>query len=452
MKSYNRFIISVGVVYILGLILLIVYFNRDSAKLYDRESVILTLNNIVYDAKEKWDSPSSISDKDYGVDFVILDKNNRVIYRSSAGNVTNDYSGAESVDTYTFSVEMAIKNHYPYAYITRNEQIIGSVILFDDGEKELKAFGNKIVTGFGVFGLVVFAAAFIYGKYVKKNIIDPFDRMSEFAGKVAEGNLDVPLLMEKNNMFGAFSESFDIMREELAASKNRELELQKKEKELVASLSHDLKTPVTGIKLSAELLKAKLVNADKDISNASEIEKTDMITKLDNIYKKAEQIDVLISDLFASTLDDLGEFKVSCRDEESKMLGNIVRKYDDKGVVRMKEIPGVVINIDTRRMNQVIGNIISNSQKYAKTAIDIDFNVIDEFLEMSIKDHGSGVPESELELITRKFYRGKDWVDSKEDGSGLGLYIAKSLMEKMGGELIVENDDGFCVKLLIPLS
>ena len=104
-------------------------------------------------------------------------------------------------------------------------------------------------------------------------------------------------------------------------------------------------------------------------------------------------------------------------------------------------------------MSQVIGNIISNSYKYAGTGINIAYELSEGFLEMSISDFGPGVPQDELNLITNKFYRGKSWVESGEEGNGLGLYISKMLMEKMNGELIPESrDDGFTVRLLIPLS
>ena len=71
---------------------------------------------------------------------------------------------------------------------------------------------------------------------------------------------------------------------------------------------------------------------------------------------------------------------------------------------------------------------------------------------MSIKDYGPGVPEDEIALITNKFYRGKKQEESKAEGSGLGLYIANILMQKMNGEMIPSNDGGFKVTLLIPLS
>ena len=300
-----------------------------------------------------------------------------------------------------------------------------------------------MILGLIAFGVLLIFIACMYGKYIEKNIITPFDNMKNFAGRIAEGKLDEVLVMDKNNMFGSFTESFDIMREELDASRKREVALQRRERELVASLSHDLKTPITGIKVTTELLKAKL-----------EAGKTDgMEEKLDNIYKKTEQIDVLVSDLFSSTLEDLGEFKVSCTDEKASILGEIIAKYDDKSKVVATDIPDVLIHIDTKRMSQVIGNIISNSYKYAGTKIDVSYRIEEEFLEMTIKDYGPGVPEEEISLIANKFYRGKQWTDSKQEGSGLGLYIAKMLMEKMDGELLPESKgEGLSITLLIPLS
>jgi signal transduction histidine kinase len=269
--------------------------------------------------------------------------------------------------------------------------------------------------------------------------------MKDFASSVAMGNLNEPLLMDKENLFGSFTESFDIMREELSQSKKREIELQRREKELIASLRHDLKTPITGIKLTSELLKAKL-------SKNSDGQEEDTIRKLDNIYNKADQIDVLVSDLFTASLDDLGEFKVNTQDEESRIIKDIVVKFDDKNLVSQSDIPDVVINIDQNRMSQVIGNIITNSYKYAGTKIDISYELIEGFLQMVIRDFGPGVPQDELSLVANKFYRGKSWRESDQSGNGLGLYIANTLMLKMNGELIPESRDGFIVTLLIPLS
>ena len=173
---------------------------------------------------------------------------------------------------------------------------------------------------------------------------------------------------------------------------------------------------------------------------------------VDGIIQKTEQINNLVNDLFASTLEDLGEFKVNCRDEDSNALGEIVKSCDDRRLAVVGDIPEVIVSIDLQRMAQVIGNIISNSYKYAGTPIDISFGLSGGFLEMRIQDHGPGVPSDEIELITNKFYRGKEWADSGTGGNGLGLYIARTLMRKMNGDLIPESGDGLTVTLVIPLS
>ncbi len=432
MKNYFRTVFAIAVLFVIGIgVFALSTLSGITASKLANETVVV-LNDLTRDCAENWDDLSVVSETDYGVNYVVLDSLNSVRIDMRPGVIAG-----------RMTVETAIKNRYPYQYVTRGDQILGAVIVIDDGRAEVRSARMTILAALTVTGFIIIAGAVIYGLYVKKNIVTPFSRMEEFAGKVAEGNLDEPLMMEKNNMFGVFSESFDIMREELSASRAREIALQKKEKELVASLSHDLKTPITGIKLTTELLKVK---------NEMGAHDADMEEKLDNIYKKADQIDVLVTDLFTSTLDDLGEVKVVLNDEPSSVLVDIVRKYDDKNLAVMDEVPGVIISTDVKRMSQVIGNIIHNSYKYADTKIDVGFNVTENNLEMRIRDYGPGVPDSEIELITNKFYRGKAQSESGAEGSGLGLYIAKSLMEKMNGSLICESDNGLAITLVIPLA
>ena len=366
-------------------------------------------------------------------EYVILDRNGNVIYDNRS-----DRSEAITVET-------AMQRRYSYIYITENNQITGSVVL-TDSNKRFDRLRTNIITVYCVCGFLLIGAAAALGVYIRKTIIRPFAKMKDFASYVAAGDLDRPLEMDKGNMFGAFSESFDIMREELKASRVRELSLQKKERELIASLSHDLKTPVTGIKLTSELMAAIFFQNEGQEITVTE----DMTGKMNNICKRADEIGVLVGDLFSSTLEDLGEFKVECSDENSAVIAEIVSKYDDRGLVRISEIPQVIVHIDKLRLSQVIGNIIFNSYKYAGTSIEISFRLDESFLEVSISDSGPGVPEDEIELITNKFYRGREHGD--KEGSGLGLYIARILMDKMGGELSVRSENGLCVTLLIPIS
>lgn len=441
MKSYIRITVLTAVIFLAGIILFAVLTSGTVTQDTSRRT-ITALNDIARTAEANRSELHTLDKCGYSGDFVILDMTDHVLY-------------ANTVSEEKLSVEKAIQKRYPYQYLKDDSGVWGCVVLLDDGLDGYRTLRLRFIIGMGIVGLIILLGMVGFGLYLNRNVITPFRKMHSFAGRVAEGRLDEPLAMDRDNLFGAFSESFDIMREELSASKQRELALQKKERELVASLSHDLKTPVTGIKLAAELLQmrfsVKAENGNADIIfGRDEIES--MNDGVNGILQKSEQINALVSDLFTSTLDDLGEFKVNCRDEDSSVLAEIVKACDDKHYAVMGELPQIIVSIDRRRMAQVIGNIISNSYKYADTQIDIGFSLSEGFLEMRLQDHGQGVPNDEIELITNKFYRGKAWADSGKDGNGLGLYIAKMLMKKMNGDLTAESDGGLAVTLIIPLS
>ena len=470
MRNIVKVSIAAAFIFMIGIVILVIFTNNYiSGKADNSNEDIATLNNIAVTAEENRQDLSALDKKDFEVDYVIIDLSNNILY----SNVKSDHINLIESG---MSVEKAMQKRYLHKGLTENDRIWGNVIILDDGLTTLKDFRNKFLIGAVICVLMVFIGMITFAVYVDKNVITPFKNLKDFAAKVAQGQLNEPLQMDRDNMFGAFSESFDIMREELAESKKRELELQKKERELVASLSHDLKTPVTGIKVTSELLQMRLSVKENEVSRSEtevdnesadisgkgseseqiEFTRADIDTMSQDakgIYQKAEQIDALVSDLFTAALDDLGEFKVSCNDEESKVLNNIVKSYDDRGLAVIGMLPEVIINIDKKRMSQVIGNVISNSYKYANTRIDISYRLSEGYLEMQIRDYGPGVPTDELDLITNKFYRGKKWQDTEKEGNGLGLYISKTLMNKMNGDLLTESDgEGLAVTLIISLS
>ena len=230
---------------------------------------------------------------------------------------------------------------------------------------------------------------------MQRKIIQPFKNLEEFAYEIANGNLDFILKTEKENIFGLFTQSFDIMREQLKNAKHQEFLANQSKKELVASLSHDIKTPVTSIKLTSELL---MVTA----------EDKKMKDKLNIIYQKAEQINLLVTDLFHATLDDLEKLSVNPVEIYSSTLESMIREADCYDRITMSAIPDCILYADPIRLNQVIANIIYNSYKYADTSVEIRFDINSDYLEVSIQDYGIGVEKEELPLLFNKFYRGKN--------------------------------------------
>ena len=322
MRNIVKVSIAAAFIFMIGIVILVIFTNNYiSGKADNSNEDIATLNNIAVTAEENRQDLSALDKKDFEVDYVIIDLSNNILY----SNVKSDHINLIESG---MSVEKAMQKRYLHKGLTENGRIWGNVIILDDGLTTLKDFRNKFLIGAVICVLMVFIGMITFAVYVDKNVIAPFKNLKDFAAKVAQGQLNEPLQMDRDNMFGAFSESFDIMREELAESKKRELELQKKERELVASLSHDLKTPVTGIKVTSELLQMRLSvkenevsrletevdNESADISGKGSESEQIEFTRADidtmsqdakGIYQKAEQIDALVSDLFtAAFIDD----------------------------------------------------------------------------------------------------------------------------------------------------
>jgi len=277
--------------------------------------------------------------------------------------------------------------------------------------------------------------------YCEKNILSPFRSLKHFTRRIAAGNLDIPLEMDKNNLFGAFTESFDIMREELKKARENERIADRSKKELVASLSHDIKTPIASIKAVTELMLVVAQNESRE----------NEIKQLEIINAKAEQINSLITNIFHSTLHELQELSVTNAEAPSTAIINIINNADFEKRVKPFFIPSCLIVADLLRLQQVFDNIFANSYKYAGTDIDIKASISENSLIIEVMDFGAGVAQDELPLIMNKFFRGKN--TETKSGYGLGLYIAKNLLAQMGGDIQCENHaDGFVVRIVIRLA
>ena len=317
--------------------------------------------------------------------------------------------------------------------IKKDDTVLGKVIIYNNiSDMERNVVYNLYGTYYLSLGIsLVIILLLIIWIYFR--VLRPFDKMKSFASNVAAGNLDTPMEMDKGNMFGAFTESFDIMREELAIAREREYQANVSKRELVAELSHDIKTPVASIKAMSELLSVK---TEDEASKQ----------KLNSISAKADQIDEMVSNLFASTLEELEKLEVNPTELGSDELEEIIRTADYNRKIKNLEIPGCIVFADKLRVVQIINNIIYNSYKYADTVITVESRIEDDTLEICITDKGGGVSEEELSTVTEKYKRGKN-AEGKQ-GTGLGLYISKMLMESMQGSLEVANrDGGFSVTL-----
>jgi signal transduction histidine kinase len=159
----------------------------------------------------------------------------------------------------------------------------------------------------------------------------------------------------------------------------------------------------------------------------------------------------LVSELLHNTLEELDSLQVNPIPFPSGELDEIIRKSDYRQNVNPCEIPGCLLKADPARLAQVMDNIIANSYKYADTCIDMSAQMDEDGLMLTLRDYGPGVAPEELPRLFTKYFRGKG--AEGKNGYGLGLFISRAFMERMGGELTAANaDPGFAAKIHLPFD
>ncbi len=397
------------------IICLVILFDKGSA--LNTDSV--TVNEILWEVKNDWNS-LNVHENNTNQQYSVIDNQGNVLYQSEAGIST--------------SINEAIKCQDTILDIEIDDEIQGKLIVSNQLNQQYSRQLQNVALVVLIMIIIQSIMAIIYFIYLQRTIILPFIQMREFAQRVAYGNLDIPLTMDRKNAFGAFSEAFDIMRTEIKQARIAEAKANESKKELIAKLSHDIKTPLASIKAVAEVGAA--LTDDKNNTNYQQI------------IQKSDQIDTLVSDLFTASLEELQQLSVSVTKVSSTEIGPLLENADYQHVSQITEIPSCSINADVLRLQQVFDNIFVNSYKYAGTKIDVSATLSDKYLIIAIEDYGLGVNEKELAHLKDKYVRGSG--TDKIEGAGLGLYIADYLMKMMKGALVIENGkNGFLVKVYL---
>ena len=387
---------------------------------------LVAVNEVAKIAEKNWGqvSEETFHNSDSKQPFSIIDHYGNVIYQTPNNHFNDIYD--------------AIKNRDTIIDLKQNNEIVGKIIIRNNEKEVMALMKSELITSIIlIFGLLMIISI-LYITYIYRTLLKPFQQFQTFAVNVARGNFDIPLNINKNNYFGAFTESFDLLREELGRARQREYESNRSKKELVATLSHDIKTPVSSIKAVSELM---LIQAKDE----------KVIQQVNTIYSKAEQINLLVTDMFHATLEELQQLKLTVTEQSSEILVDMIENVNYNHQIEYERIPPCIILMDPLRMQQVIDNVISNSYKYAGTKIAIMSQINEDYLELHIIDYGPGISEEELPLLFNKYYRGKNV--GGNNGSGLGLYISKYFMENMYGQISCYiREDGFTVVLKIKLA
>ena len=276
--------------------------------------------------------------------------------------------------------------------------------------------------------------------YIKFSILAPFERLTDIPYELSKGNLTAPIKETKNRFFGKFIWGVDMLRENIEQQKKRELDLQRDKKMLLLSLSHDIKTPLSAIKLYSKALSKGLYESrEKQLEIAESIN-----AKADEIEGYVSQIVTASREDFLSFDVNMGEFYLS--ELVTKIKGYYTEKLSLIGTdFSVYDYSDCLLNGDFDRGIEVLQNVMENAVKYGDgKSIALHFSEEDGCILITVRNSGCTLADTDLPHIFESFWRGAN--AESIAGSGLGLYIGRRLMRKMDGEIFAEIRNGvICV-------
>ena len=358
-------------------------------------------------------------------------------YRVEISRLAREIEANGSADISECEYVTNIERYGEKFYSTDSDYIIyeinGELYRFDyniNGGSNKTYFTGIINAALGVLAILFIAVML----YIKHTILVPFEHLSSLPYELSKGNLTTPVKETKTAFFGKFLWGIDILRENIEQQKQRELEMQKEKKILLLSLSHDIKTPLSAIKLySAALWKNLYSDAEKQQKVA------------ESITEKADEIEGYISQIITASREDflslqveIGEFYLS------ELIEKITGYYREKMTLiktdfNVGKYKNCLLSGDLSRSVEVLQNVMENALKYGDgRRVELIFPEDDECVQIAITNGGCMLGKDDLPHIFESFWRGANAENIR--GSGLGLYICRQLMRKMNGEIFAEID------------
>ena len=293
--------------------------------------------------------------------------------------------------------------------------------------------------------MLLLIAGLLY--YIKQNIIVPFGRLNDVPQELAKGNLAVPIPEEKSRFFGKFTWGVNLLRESIEDSRKKEITMQRDKKLLLLSLSHDIKTPLSAIKLNAKALVKGLYKDEEKRRAAAE-----------SINNRADEIENFVSEITRAASEDFMSFEVTSSEEFlSRIIARIDARYAPQLAMLGTEFEilkydDCILSCDPDRLAECLQNLIENAIKYGNgRQIEISFDKMDGCELITVSNTGCTLEAKELPQIFESFHRGNN-ADNVQ-GNGLGLFICKRLISLMGGEVYADIHNGcFCVTLVVKLA
>lgn len=388
-------------------------------------------------------------------DFYI-EKNEQPFYKS-IGNA--DFSNInKNENTYQYAnnnlliVSHASSGADTYTIIIKSENYtVPDVSARASAENYKSLITTRTIIIIAVIVCIFILTIIIISLITSNTLVKPINKISKGAYEISRGNLDYKIDYKSKNELGILAENFNNMSSQLKYFLEKQSKADLQQKEMIAGIAHDLRTPLTSIKGYVEGLRDGIADTPEKKAHY-----------LDTIYASTCDTEKMLDDLLTISKLELGNItlhfeKVSAQDFiafAADLKEELAKNdFDFEIIDNSKSNP--CFRIDTDRFVRVINNIISNSIKYKKQDVKGKLTItISEYSQsviFEIKDNGMGVDKESLPRIFDTLYRADKARSNVRDGSGLGLSVCKQIIELHGGMIWAQSEIGNGLSIFISL-
>ncbi|KRQ86475.1 Sensor histidine kinase YycG [Caloramator mitchellensis] len=356
----------------------------------------------------------------------------------------NDFNMQFPIDNfkkdYIVSRKLKINNgnYFVVSYpLVEKKEHVGNIIFFypmDWGLKKVFLIEKQIM----IISILALVVVFIYSVYISGSIINPLNKVIEAIESIKVGKfnkkMDVKGYSEVQKLCCAFN-----------SLNNRIAELDNKRRQFVADASHELKSPLAGMKVLVESLMAGGIN-DKEVSEEFLMSLNNEIDRLTNV------VNGLLELAKIENSDDLKTNRLDLK----LLLEDVIKSL--KPIAKTRNIninfegDSILYEVNRDNIFRAFYNIIENAIKYSNENSKVDVTLLkDDFVKVIIRDYGIGIPEEDIPYIFDRFYRVDKTRARQTGGSGLGLSIAKHIIKLHKGDIEVDSKVGEGTAFIIKL-
>lgn len=290
--------------------------------------------------------------------------------------------------------------------------------------------------------LLVFATgiAMAVGFFLAETVTSRIQQLTEAARQVASGSLDIRLQVNGRDEMALLAHSFNDMVAQLQAADRKQKELDLLRRDLVAWAGHDLRTPLTAIRAIIEALADGVINDDDTRQHY-----------LRTAQANVQSLSHLIDDLFVMSQVDAGGLQLNLEQGAiSDLISDTLEKFSTRANEQEIELAGYVspgcdpVGMDIQRIDRVLSNLVGNALRHTPRhgSIMIRVGRVDQYVMVSVQDTGEGIRSEDLPYVFDRFYRGEKSRNPATGGAGLGLAIAKGIVEAHHGMIGIESKIG----------